>query len=415
MHFRHYFDAAGHGTFFWGKVNEEGDVDTFTWIYDCGSLRKSHLKGLIQQFAERMAGKETIDLVCLSHFDSDHVSGLDIVLEKFRIDTLLLPYVPLEVRLRRASELTEEQPGSARLAAYTLDPVLYLEQRDWGERISRIALIQGRRPGDEIVELNREPPPPPADFEAARSVPRRALRRPAGRPLDEEHGYSGGHGRLSSRVEVHSDAQPWSVDDIYEFLFYSKAWPNDQAPASGVSIAGVAEEVRDLILDYHLTGSDTPDPGWLDALKVLYGKHFGHTYKRRNEICLCVYAEALVAQDVEPCALFTQSESSTLRLPLGSQGRRGVLLTGDAYLNPSELNNLLTHLGDRRHKLAIMQIPHHGSDNNWSPGNAVQCGAESYVICAPGTTKHPGEVVRQDLPGYALANYRFSVAFDFHT
>lgn len=414
MHYRHYFDAAGHGTFFFGRLREDqSSMDAFTWIYDCGSLRKSHLKGLVRRFAEHTGETETIDMVCLSHFDSDHVSGLDFILEKYCIETLIIPYVPLDVRLRLASEISEELAGAGNLAAYTLDPIFYMEQRDFGARVNRIAIMRGRSP-DEDGENRRGVPLGPLPERERPLGERPQLWRPTSHRLDEDGGYLGSTGSLSGRVDIYSDDRSWRVDYLYEFVFYSKSWPGARSPKSNVPIAQVAHEAREIITSYKLVGSGTPEPGWLDALKALYDTHFGHGYKQRNEISLCVFGSAYRDRDVMQCGLFTQDEPAEVPLPLKVHSRNGVLLTGDAYLNPTELKNLLAHLGDRHEDLAVMQIPHHGSDHNWSPGNAVQCNAEFYVICAPGTSKHPGATVRRDLPGYVLADYDTSVSFDYH-
>lgn len=412
MHYRHYFSAAGHGTFFFGSLrnDEQKSSDAFTWVYDCGSLRKSHLKGLVSDFHDQMQDENTLDMVCLSHFDSDHVSGLDLLLEHFRVDTLVLPYVPLEVRLRLASELSEEMPGAAGLATYTLDPVFYLAERGLGNGIERLAFIQGRSQ-DGASESGVDSPfrEEEGDEQSITNGPR--LQRSASRPLNAQDGYGSAANR---QVEVYSDADAWCVNNIYEFVFYSKSWPDDCSPKSGTPLAQIALLARAIITDYKLLGSGTPEPGWLAALQALYDEHFGKTYKRRNEISLCVFGAARAEHGILPCKIFQQSYPANIALGPTQKDKHGILLTGDAYLNPTELQNLMAHLGKRSHHMGLLQVPHHGSSHNWSPGNALKCSASHYVICAPGTSKHPGALVKNDLPSYALADYVTTVSFDYH-
>jgi hypothetical protein len=76
----------------------------FSWVYDCGSSSSKLLidEALSKDQAERVSvGVEKIDLVVLSHFDNDHISGFLRLIAASPIKRLLIPYVPFWKRLRR--------------------------------------------------------------------------------------------------------------------------------------------------------------------------------------------------------------------------------------------------------------------------------------------------------------------------
>lgn len=144
MHSRHYFHPAGHGTFFSGHIRVGQDRhDAFTWVYDCGSKRSSHARGLVEAFVAQLDDNR-VDLLCISHFDSDHVCGLELLLKKVRVGTLVLPYLTVEARLHFAAELIEEAVFSASsVAALALDPIGYLQRQGLMERVERVVFVQG--------------------------------------------------------------------------------------------------------------------------------------------------------------------------------------------------------------------------------------------------------------------------------
>jgi len=62
------------------------------WVYDCGSNQADALKREIASIAR---GGD-IDLLFLSHLDSDHVNGIDLLLSQVRVREVVLPYLDEE-------------------------------------------------------------------------------------------------------------------------------------------------------------------------------------------------------------------------------------------------------------------------------------------------------------------------------
>lgn len=410
-HYRHFFHPAGHGTFFSGRIqSDNGSFPDFVWIYDCGSRRRSHLRALAEQF-RRGLSPPRIDLMCLSHFDSDHVSGLDVFFQAgFHVDTLVLPYAPPAARLLLAGTLMEEDAAdSHQVAALLLDPIHYLRRHDQLGRIGRIVLVRGAMPDDpdsrEGVPFPVDPPWPSRNADSRVHIPNLES-------LSDEAAY--GVTAIDGLTCMAHPQQAWTFDARYEFVFYNIPLRGDLAPRSGTGLKVVAQEIRQLVDTYDLTRPGAAKPGWLAAIRALYDRHFGHTAHQRNAISLCVQARSIQGHAYASCDHFKEAPG-VCELPVLDGDQIGVLLTGDISLNRKTLLALRQHLGYRRwQSLALMQIPHHGSRDSWQAGNSAECQHPHNVICAPGTPLHPHSDVTMDLGSHVLADYAQAVAFSYH-
>lgn len=407
VHFRHYFHPAGHGTFFTGHIRKTQDrqrEDDFLWVYDCGSKRPSHLRGLIDQL--QLGRSKRIDMVCISHFDSDHVCGLELLLKKTPARVLVLPYLSLEARIRLASLVEEEQAAAHQLAAFTVDPSRFLKERGLGERFDRIVLVQGGGQQDGVAEPNQR------IDDSDRFENEDYLGRIPTRPLGEEaFGYLD-----SDRIAVAEHHQPWSIGGVYELVFYNTALVDEATPESGVALDQIAAEVGTIVKDYDLCATTIPRSGWLEKLKGCYAKHFGSTAKRKNDISLCALGRPLVQGAINRCGMFP-THPNCQPLEVRGQENVAVLLTGDISLNRQEIVALQCHVGAWRwNQVRVMQIPHHGSRGNWEPGLSALCVHEYSVVCAPPSKDHPHDDVVCDLSTRNLfvATYNKAVSFDFH-
>ncbi|TAY99675.1 MBL fold metallo-hydrolase [Rhizobium leguminosarum] len=81
---------AGHGGFHTGHVRL-GDDSVFNWIFDCGARSTTNFDKLVKSWAVR--NRSVVDWLFISHFDTDHVSGLDTLLASTVVDDVMLPYV----------------------------------------------------------------------------------------------------------------------------------------------------------------------------------------------------------------------------------------------------------------------------------------------------------------------------------
>ena len=120
------FWAVGQGLFSSGKILSGGNT-AFSWVYDCGSVKKSrsHLMSSIKKM--RSCYSDKIDLVVLSHFDEDHISGVEELLKNKQVKYLVIPYFPLWKRLIIALE--QNISVNNKLFSFYLNPVEYIYQQ----------------------------------------------------------------------------------------------------------------------------------------------------------------------------------------------------------------------------------------------------------------------------------------------
>lgn len=410
IHFRHKFHPAGHGTFFSGHIWHDGqEAESFAWVYDCGSKRPSRIRGLVEEFAKREGAAHRLDVLCVSHFDSDHVSGLTQLLKNVSVDVLVLPYMTIKDRLLLASEISEEgQPYAASVVAMTLDPLGFLASQGFAERIGRTVFIRGdnQPSGGEGVEPVR-----------TLDVPPRGEASEGRFQWSTETGELKGYGSVDGfNVELASHRTPLIAARVYELVFYNPV-PAEDTLLRSKSLGDVVGQVSCIIEDYDLLKPGPPKDGWVEALKHCYADNFGALPKQKNEISLCVFGAPLVKGPFKDCGWFAQRDEMPARPLVAASRKNSILLTGDVVLNRQRLRAIQVHLGDRRwNSLQLMQIPHHGSRNNWELGTAAHCAHDHSIFCAPGVGPHPDDEVKKDLAtrNPVVVDYLDPVCVDFH-
>jgi glyoxylase-like metal-dependent hydrolase (beta-lactamase superfamily II) len=143
VHFQYHFHPVGQGLFSSGYLHEEGvPQPRLVWVFDCGSLPSNppiNWPVRIADLRRLVCGKPSIDLLALSHFDADHISGVTALLAHFRVEALILPYVPLWERLLIPFS-KGIGPDDDRMRYY-VDPVSYLREIG-GNNLGRIILIE---------------------------------------------------------------------------------------------------------------------------------------------------------------------------------------------------------------------------------------------------------------------------------
>jgi beta-lactamase superfamily II metal-dependent hydrolase len=77
---------VGQGGLFSGILQD--DHSRFRWAYDCGSNQRD---ALLREIAS--LGHDKLDLLFLSHLDSDHVNGIDALLAACQVEEVVLPYL----------------------------------------------------------------------------------------------------------------------------------------------------------------------------------------------------------------------------------------------------------------------------------------------------------------------------------
>lgn len=84
------FHSVGQGLFYTGSLMH----GTYQFVYDCGTeSESSYVENCIDKYVATLPYKCSIDFVVISHLHRDHFSGLYYLLEKAPVNKIYLPYL----------------------------------------------------------------------------------------------------------------------------------------------------------------------------------------------------------------------------------------------------------------------------------------------------------------------------------
>lgn len=220
----------------------------------------------------------------------------------------------------------------------------------------------------------------------------------------------------NTAVRVLNHGQPMKVNALWEFMFYTEHFPD----IPNTTLQVLRAEVDKLIAKrFKNNVVDDPD-AFVRELQTMYDKRLGGNPARRNRISLWMYAgpigEWWAWFRSEECDLNYRSITRHgwgpyIKTPRGActhhwRGKQqgAVMYTGDCDVSdPVRLQNALQHFQPHRvQRTGLLQVPHHGADANWSPGNGLAW-PHLHAAISAGTTNrhgHPGAMVMGDIAAH---------------
>jgi len=389
------FYPVGQGLFSSGCVHVDHD-NSFHWVYDCGTLSGAAiLNSQIGVYSERMNKTGKIDLLAISHFDADHISGIVNLLEKYSVGTILLPYLPLYARLIQAfaQQLTLDSP----LFDFYVNPVAYLARR--GE-IQRVVFVQSAPKGNAAKGDNE------ADIITGIDSDDKGLRIKTLRSLSDSE--SDEFEMLEQDSSVRMMLTPYG-----EALVYRECW--EFAPYNDASFfPKISQNFIGKVSNYRHQLRHSIDPGArniaLENIKLAYDNQFGRSGLKRNAISLFLYAGPTdvdegkcVCSGCISCHIYNNRQWNVI-LEDSSCGCCSILYTGDGDLSSGrKIDEMKNHFGnDRLNCVKLFQVMHHGSVKSSHKGVARKIAPCISIFNADpedGRFSHPdSEVVKDFLP-----------------
>lgn len=329
------YHGVGQGLFISGEITS--NERSFKWVYDCGSSSKSgklllerKIKNLFKQRNEPIV----IDMLVISHFDRDHINGCELLLKTFKVNKVILPYIPLWKRILLA---LEQKVGiTGKYIDFYINPTKYING------ISENKEIQIEYIDSQLINFNEENIPPANE---SQYTP----------PHENESDLFN-----SSNVKLRKNGGVLIENNIirWEFVFY-----NDEAMKGRLDKTAI-EEIKKLCIGIN------KDKKTIKKIKEKYEEKYKNK-EERNMISLFMYAgPADIKSSLEE--IYTHSYSSAcvknndIVHLYSSNQKSGFLFTGDGYLNTQHrfeaLKNSITE--KRMNNILSFQIMHHGSKNN---------------------------------------------------
>ncbi|WP_145978391.1 hypothetical protein [Tistrella mobilis] len=347
---------VGQGLFSSGAIVKNGRP-FFNWVYDCGT--SSSLDLLYDSIKDCNRQRECLrfsrfDLVILSHFDNDHISGFSHLVQESQIRMILLPYLTPLQRLILAIQQGVSS-GDAEFGFY-IDPVSYLRGLD-GSDIGEIVFVLPSESDDEAPSPRIGPVPDGGvrDGEESEEV---SIKFEVASPPDQAQDelftkLVNANVHYLKRGGVISAASDW------EFLPYNDASMlpklNDQFKTNAMNL------VRSIL------NKPNTCKHQLDKLKKLYDKNFGKSSRNRNIISLFIYSGP-----IGDYRFFCFNER--MPCPPDVRTRFAQIYTGDGILNTKKRFQKFKNYYQPEGRLAragFLQVMHHGAKSSWYSGLAA--------------------------------------------
>jgi len=146
--------AVGHGGFHTGAMGR-GSA-RLRWVYDCGSLRsagQTRLSTEIERLATGTDGeKRNIDLLFISHFDRDHVSGIVELMSKVDVGTVIIPYLDdLERTIALLDDVVKNKGTNTDLADEGALRQALFDPAGWLTGLGAARVVQVRPGGPDTI------------------------------------------------------------------------------------------------------------------------------------------------------------------------------------------------------------------------------------------------------------------------
>lgn len=411
LDFGYRFHPVGQGLFCSGHISRPGQP-AFQWVYDCGTdmgarvtARRQHVRDEIAQL-RRDVETDRLDLVTLSHFDEDHLSGTLDLLATFRVGILLLPHLTPWERLIVA--LSEEAAVGSDLLAFLTAPTAFLLARAEG-RIEQIVLVPPSGDGGEALPPAIPPDAPVRGEEPGGFLPV-LLKDHAPDGENQDDGLAADKGLADSRVRVLHRGGYILAAQAWEFV------PYNDSRLEALATTAFKDAARPLARQLARAAKVADRKTALERLTELYDETFKSqgaekiSARRRNEISLFLYAGPIGQVELR---------SATVTIPRHRMGpsvgevprfwihtdRFGQMLTGDGFLHTQkQIDDFERYyqVGDRMMRGAIFQIMHHGSKANWKAGFAGLVEPVASLFCSDplGKHGHPSASVLADFADY---------------
>ena len=376
------FWNVGQGLFSSGRI-QMGDAPSFHWVYDCGTNSSQKLIQNAVQKYNQQENNADIDLLVLSHFDKDHISGVKELLKNGRkIKRWVVPYYPLWQRLVIAS-LLDIQPDDEEWTFYQ-NPIQYLKA-DFAEELkeTQFLLLPAKENKSEISRRLE-----PSNFDDVLS-------------FETTEKLSNEFDNLEQNVHWLNPDKAFlfrKYGELFEFVLYNV--PFHLLAKVPTNLTAFQKQVESIIQSY-------PNDPSLE-LKKLYLREFGRSnaniISQHLYIRYCKNNNPVSYNLLNRFAIFEFLEKNLITAYSSIKAKSSILYTGDGSFNNHQLLSYFQSAmgSERMQQISCLQVMHHGSRDNWFKGVAAVLSPSLSVFSADETRKdykHPhDEVVRDFLP-----------------
>lgn len=352
------FQPVGQGGFTSCIFQENSDT-IFSFVYDCGSITSgNYLYQQIKSAKNELKfsnSKRVIDLLVISHFDEDHINGIQELLLDVRCKVLVIPFLTIAERLTIFARKSQKADWHIQ---FLQNPKLFFQSGEY--EIDKIIFVDSDNPFIEKEYLS-------IDIDSSNLVSNSGNNTPrinkGGIEFDTRFIY----------MQIPFSLKVTSID--FELKFYIQPFADKaiQEFEDSIKLTFPNTDINLLFDNKHRS-----------ILKLLYKNAF----KNINKTSLCVSISDLKDRypyyyDIPKNLLFNYESRKS-----------GLIFTGDSFLKSKKARkDFCSYYKEEIGETLLFQIPHHGSKANSKLCNSNLLWEFPFYIVqyGNGREKHPSQ------------------------
>ena len=346
-HFK--FHPVGQGLFYTGQLAG----GKYNFVYDCGSLsRDLYLKDSIEEYVLSLktngSDVSAIDFAVISHLHADHFNGLMYLMDKIYIRKIILPYIGDDINF------------IALILANAIFTDVNNEQKEHSFALFDFMLGLYERNGniEDHIKFDRE-----------------------------EISRKGMYCFVKQIKMVNVENTFWS------FVFLNRIIPQDQ-------LNNLISKMHRAMIDFGVTSiCDLVHNHGFDVIKKIYNSVFATNHNISSTILLHYPTEYDTFNETSISFTNIKCNIITTNINLHEFTSTVSLLTGDAMITDDFGNEIKNSYPNDIGEIGVLQMPHHGSLQNYQFMKRQRICAEAYVVSygLGNRYKHPRHEVIDDL------------------
>lgn len=412
------FFKAGQGSFYGGRIWNRETEQVFTVVYDCGTStfiagNSQSLNREIDNFKHRLHyfsdNNDEIELLFISHLDYDHVSGLKRLLTEFKVKNIILPYIDKEQRQFFLASISNNIDPDNDLTvedyiSFIDSPSQFISQNSDKTQMFFV------KPKGEIEYLNYDDNP-----QSEYAYPRGTVNEDTDELTDQAN-VTKYNNNLQFFIRRHWEFTTYcknvnqsAIDDLHACLKIKlKKDPNESLTFN---------DLKDIVTTNRTEAHKcyTKCSGNINShgLVLLHGPiRFEHLCGRFYSNCDLNHFNSDYRYNRH---FYDEHHFNNTRRPM-----LGTLLLGDTSLKGINKLNFPPAFKDKLVNVHVVQVPHHGSSDNWDFAefqslnigeNVNRWRHRVIAVCNFGygnTYGHPSHRVLDDLKSTIFLNTQFS-------
>jgi hypothetical protein len=389
--------AVGQGGFLTGLINETnldtGRIREFSYVFDCGSIQK-------KCFERELDGctLKKLDVLFISHLDSDHVNGIEKLTVKLKPEAVVLPCIDVLQATALAITAIDDNSVNSSVALFLENPIKW-----FGDRGVRKVYFVERYTGDQGTSRRDDIFPEPYDDVSVR-LPYRI--KAENIIVDSSHSTIE-QVNLKGDVDISVGSNLSKGQKIWELIPHVHEFPDEKLMSfykELFTIIGIVDSTES-------AGTGLASTGFriklLDALRHTESRRaikrcYKHLHSNYNRPSMSLYSGP--SRDNWNCRLRAGSiHTETLDCPtelfrILAGGAQSWLSTGDADLRSKSTSRawLRRYECYLRH-VSVFVLPHHGSSLSINCAIISKINYKTHVAACAATIsgKHPSLLLKR--------------------